>query len=310
MNIKSLSSAKKLSLEEKKKIYSTIKKAFKDLIDFEKLKTLKRNPKVIKTSALFLEKDLKANLHNSGIENCNTDFMLEGIGRGMIRYSRRLAWLNRHYEWAARVPVIEGRRARVVDLGCDVGEIRKVMSGSFYYPNPLYLGIDIDNERLTKGFMVIGTSRTPAIYIQHDITFSLEFIKSSSIDVVFLGETIEHFEKKYGEKLLSEISRILCKNGKFFISTPNKRNSKGYEFHVYEYTPEELVELVETKQLKVDRVYGWITSEKLLLSRMKEKDKQFYCRLIGTAHKDICLPIMAHLSPEYGDAICVEGYKV
>lgn len=301
-------SKKALSLDKRRETYLEIKKEFSSFINFGTLKKEKRSPKVIKKGLLYLRSgELEENAHSSGIENCNSDFMLEEIGRGMIRYSRRISWLLRHYEWASRVPN-SGERAKVLDLGCDVGEIRKVMSRSFYYPNPLYVGVDIDHERLSQGFFLVET-RTPMMYIQHDITFDLGFVKSNSVDVIFLGETIEHFEKKYGRKLLKEMKRVLVKGGIFLISTPNKKNSKGYDFHVYEYTPEELYKLIEECGLTVRRRYGWITTERVLEKRMKPEDRDFYYRLRENAVKDICLPIMAHMHPDYADAFCVEGIK-
>ena len=306
-----LKDLKNICLHEDKRleILKKIIKEFESFVVFKELKPKYRSPYVIKSNALFLRKKLNENIHNSGIENCNTDFMLEQIGRGMIRYSRRIAWLLRHYEWASRIPVIESRRARVVDLGCDVGEIRKIMSGSFYYKNPLYVGIDLDAKRLSSGFSSIITSRTPALYIQHDLTLKLKFIKSGTVDAVIFGETIEHMDKKYGISLLKEIFRILKKEGVFFISTPVKRNSKGYDFHVYEYEPEELVDILESVGFSITRSYGWITSEKVLLKRMSKKDNKFYQEIIKKAHKDIVIPVFAHLDPNYGDAFCVEGRK-
>lgn len=299
---------KKIPFGDKKEVFLEIKEGFSSFIRFNKLKKDKRKPFIIKKGALYLRKGkLDRNEHDSGIENCNSDFMLEEIGRGMIRYSRRIAWLLRHYEWASKVPITKGR-ARVLDLGCDIGEIRKVMSRSFYYPNPLYVGVDIDHERLAQGFYLVET-RTPMMYIQHDITFGLDFIKNSSVDVIFMGETIEHFKEKYAIVVLKEIKRVLKKGGIFLISTPNKKNSKGYDFHVKEYTPEQLEKMIEDVGLEVVKKYGWITTEKVLLKRMKPKDREFYYRLTKNAVKDICLPIMAHQNPDYADAFCVEGVK-
>lgn len=310
MGSKKGTETERLSLSEKKKVYAEIKEAFSCFVDFKNLKTTKRNPKTIKKALLYLNKDLTANVHDSGIENCGTEFMLEGIGRGMIRYSRRIAWMLRHYEWGARVPVRkDGNRARVLDLGCDVGEIRKIMSGSFYYPNPLYVGVDIDHKRLSQGFYAIRTARTPTLYVQHDVTLPLKFIKSNSVDCVFIGEIIEHFAKKWGKKMLEEVHRVLRKRGRYFISTPVRRNTKGYEFHVYEYNPEELKDILKKIGFSVTKAYGWVTTEKVLLKRMKKEDRLFYEKLTKNAHKDIVLPIIAHANPNYGDAFCLEGTK-
>ena len=303
-------SSKNSSLKQFRiEIEAKVQKAFEPFVDFNKLKKTKRKPKAVKTSLLYLRKNLSANKHDSGIENLGTDWMLKEIGRGMIRYSRRIAWLMRHYTWAARVPVLADKtRARVVDIGCDVAEIRKIMSASFYYPNPLYLGVDINHETLNAALPEMA-SRTPGLLVQHDVTFGLKFIKSGTVDCIFCGEIIEHFSEEYGLVMLKEMKRILKPGGVFFISTPCKKNSKGYKFHVYEYEPEELKKIIKGLGFHIIRSYGWVTTERVLKKRMSEKDRVFYEKALKRCHKDVLVPIMAHLNPNYGDAFCIEARK-
>ena len=300
-----------LASKEEGKVLEAIREAFKVFVDFDVLEKKKRKPYAVKTNALFLrKKNLDQNLHNSSLENCNTDWMLEGFGRGMMRFSRRFDWLFRHYEWASRVPSFESRRARVVDLGCDVGEIRKIMSSSFYYKNPLYVGVDLDHLRLMQGYQHITSARTPAMYVQHDMTFPLNFIKDGTVDCVFFGEAIEHFEQKYAIKVIQEIKRILRPRGKFFISTPNSRNTVGkFPFHIYEYTPKELVALVKKQGLAVNKVYGWSGTEKTILKNLSGEHRKFYNEATKNMNKDLVMSLFCHLNAEYANAFCLEGQK-
>ena len=150
-------------------------------------------------------------------------------------------------------------------------------------------------------------SRTPGLLVQQDITLGLKFIKSNSVHCVIAGEIIEHFTKKFGIKMLKEIKRILKPGGVFFISTPCKKNSKEYEFHRYEYEPDELKRILKKLGFHITRSYGWITTEKVLKKRMNEEDRLFYERALKTCHKDVLVPIMAHLDPNYGDAFVIEA---
>jgi SAM-dependent methyltransferase len=301
----------KLSITDQKVARDSVVDEFGSFVDFKVLKKTKRKPEVVKTGLMYLNKDLEANINASGIENNFTAFMLQQIGRGMIRYSRRFAWLNRHYTWASRVPVLKDKqRARVVDLGADVGEIKNIMSASFYYSNPLYLGVDLEGTNLSKGFHAMPKSKIPFMMVQHDITLPLKFIKSNSVHCVFCGETIEHIKEKFGKKLIKEVHRILKKRGKFFVSTPVKRNSKGYDFHVYEYEPEEMKEILKDAGFRILRSYSWVTTEKVLYKRMKEEDRKFYDKLKKKCHKDILMPVFCHLDCNYGDAFCVEVSKI
>jgi SAM-dependent methyltransferase len=254
---------------------------------------------------LVLRKDLNVNVNDSGVENLGTDWMLKRMGEGNFKFTRRWAWLYRHYIWASKVTK---PRAHVVDIGCDVGEIRNIISKSFYVANPYYVGIDMDHKRLQSGANHIQM-KIPAMYIQHDVTTGLEFIKSKSVDNVFAGEIIEHFEKKFGGKLLKEIRRILVPGGKFIISTPNKKYTKGYEFHVHEYGVKELKNLVVKCGLKIEKSWGWTTTERVLKEEMSSKELKVYEIFKKKIHKDLVVPMFSYLNPEYSEAFCIEGIR-
>ena len=69
-------------------------------------------------------------------------------------------------------------------------------------------GIDVFKQDLGNGVS----------YIKHDINKMLPF-KNAEFDCVILGEVIEHVPDT--DKLLIEINRILKKEGRLIISTPN-----------------------------------------------------------------------------------------
>lgn len=286
-----------------------IGKKFMPFINFTELKKNKgfRTVKFGGNNLLYLRKRLEENINDSAIEDLGTDWMLKMIGDGNIKFSRRWAWLYRHYIWASRVPTFKKRRARVVDIGCDVGEIRKLISRSFYTKNPYYVGIDMDYSLLVSGFKRIQM-RTPAMYIQQDATLGFKFIKSDSVDLVYAGEIIEHFEKRFGIKLLKEIYRILRPGGNFLLSTPNKVNTKGYEFHVYEYRIEELKKIVEKTGFDVTSVWGWQTTEREIKKKGQNLLKM-YNIFKNKGLKDLAVPLFAYLDPSVSDAFCLEGRK-
>ena len=286
-----------------------IGKNFAPFINFTELKKNRgfRTVKLGGNNLLYLRAKLEENINDSAIEDLGTDWMLKMVGDGNIKFSRRWAWLYRHYIWASRVPAFKKRRARVVDIGCDVGEIRKLISRSFYTKNPYYVGIDMDHSLLSSGFKKIQM-RTPAMYVQQDATLGFKFIKSSSVDLVYAGEIIEHFEKKFGIKLLKEIYRILRPGGNFLLSTPNKTNTKGYEFHVYEYRIKELKKIVKKIGFDVTSIWGWQTTEKEIKKRGRNLLKM-YDIFKNKGLKDLVVPLFAYLDPFVSDAFCLEGRK-
>jgi len=252
---------------------------------------------------LFLKNIPLENVNDSGVENKGTDWMLKRMGDGNFKFSRRWAWLYRHYIWAYNVT--KGR-AHLVDLGCDVGEIRNLISKSFYTKNPLYVGVDMGWDRLKAGAAGIQM-RIPAIYIQHDVTTGLGFLKDHSVDYIMAGEIIEHFKKKFGKLFLKEIHRVLVKGGMVMLSTPNRRHTKNYDFHVYEYGVPELVAMVKEVGFKVKKVYGWTTTEKCVRENPKlYKQLGILKRKIN---KDLVVPFMAYLDPEVSEAFCIEAEK-
>lgn len=286
----------------------SIKKRFSSFIEFKRLGEKSGFKKVFLNgnNLLYLRKILTENVHDSAIEDLGTDWMLKRAGEGNLKFSRRWAWLYRHYIWASRVPSFKARRARVVDMGCDVGEIRKIISKSFYTKNPYYLGVDMDHSLLVSGSKEIQT-KIPAIYVQYDATLKLKFIKSESVDLVYAGEMIEHFEKKFGISFLREIKRILRPGGRFLLSTPNKSNSKGYSFHVYEYKIDEMKRIVKKIGFKVLSIWGWQTTEREI--RKGGKNLKIYQLFKEKGLKDLAVPFFAYLDPSVSDAFCIEGRK-
>lgn len=78
-------------------------------------------------------------------------------------------------------------------------------------------------------------------------------------DTIVSTEFIEHIDRNELEPLLEQITSIMAENGKFIGSTPNKIVPTTNPFHLYEYTKDELEEIlkkyfskVETKLVRQD----------------------------------------------------------
>ena len=126
----------------------------------------------------------------------------------------------------------------VLDIACGTGY------GSFFLSHHALkvVGIDINEE-------VINENKTK--YIKRNLDFLVGQIdnipiEDNSIDVVVSFETIEHVHN--AKKTLSEIKRVLKKNGLLIISTPNKFFSDKYQiknpFHIKEYDVDEFKNLI------------------------------------------------------------------
>ena len=84
--------------------------------------------------------------------------------------------------------------------------------------------------------------------------------EDESIDVAWSTEVIEHMPREAVEPWISELSRVLRKDGTVFISTPNHdgSNDKLPEDHIYEWGFLELKELLE-KYFNLESVVGVFT---------------------------------------------------
>jgi ubiquinone/menaquinone biosynthesis C-methylase UbiE len=185
----------------------------------------------------------------------------------------------------------------------------EIINKSFYTKNPYYVGIDLRSKLLTSGAKAIQTE-TPALYIQHDITLGLPFVKSDSVDLLYAGEIIEHFEEKFANLMLKEIKRVLTPEGKYVLSTPNSKIRK-FDCHVREYTIPELKEIITTNGLTIEKVYGWSTTERSI-KKWANKDKQFYRTyqyLSERVEKNLLIPLLAIANPNISEAVCVQGGK-
>lgn len=108
-------------------------------------------------------------------------------------------------------------------------------------------GYDIDKETVLDA---------RARYKKNNLKFEYEDIKikKRKYDIVFSIETIEHIDKKEGQKFLEKLFNCLDASGRLIITTPivSKTNiNPTNPFHVIEYDKEEFIELLNTVGLEV-----------------------------------------------------------
>lgn len=102
---------------------------------------------------------------------------------------------------------------RVLDVGCGDGY------GSAYLAEVAaeVTGIDYDESIISKAK---NKYKVPNLNFKYMSATELEF-ESNSFDVICSFQVIEHIPENKLLKYLSEIKRVLTKNGKFYVSTLN-----------------------------------------------------------------------------------------
>lgn len=126
---------------------------------------------------------------------------------------------------------------RVLDIACGTGFGIPCLSAKAR----LVVGVDLEWEAVSKASHEIYSSSVSVLMANG---CSLPF-QNCSFDVATSFETLEHLEARSG--FLAELRRVLKPGGLCILSTPNAHytqpvNGKPQNpFHVFEYTPEELV---------------------------------------------------------------------
>jgi 2-polyprenyl-3-methyl-5-hydroxy-6-metoxy-1,4-benzoquinol methylase len=134
------------------------------------------------------------------------------------------------------------------------------------------IGLDVNEETIKEASQKYQTQNCHFVwYDGKKIPFEAE-----TFDVVVSFQVIEHLQDDVG--FISEISRVLKKDGKFFLTTPNrlyrlKPNEKPRNpFHVREYSPRDFQELLNKvfTEAKVFGIRGTEEVQNIEIKRVKK----------------------------------------
>jgi 2-polyprenyl-3-methyl-5-hydroxy-6-metoxy-1,4-benzoquinol methylase len=178
-----------------------------------------------------------------------------------------------HYEteWeVARIRIIEellppGQGKQALDIGSGNGFFSKLLSSKSWKVT----AIDTDESNLESAKeYAVHTHLGDAVDVLTDLP-------SSRYDFATALEIIEHMPKTRGEMLLQKILRVLKKNGKLLLSTPNRHSPEGLggyywsekirgkkwnawdDTHVHNYTSSEILQLLKSCGFAIDRMTGY-----------------------------------------------------
>jgi len=114
--------------------------------------------------------------------------------------------------------------------------------------HPIYQG-DVISEREVEA-PVVDTPLGRVSYRYHSMT-DLSRFDDESIDLVYMGQSIEHVTEEDGDRVLKEIYRLLAPGGHLALDTPNARVTRLQQAeyidpdHKIEYTYEALRDKLE-----------------------------------------------------------------
>jgi len=136
------------------------------------------------------------------------------------------------YRWVAK----HCRGKDVLDVPCGMGWGTSLITGA-----RSVTGVDISAEAIAEAKQRYG-------HPYRFVTGSMAKLQFSdlSFDVLSCLEGIEHVPKAVGIAFLKEAARVLRPNGRLMLSSPHPQHGthSGNPYHVYEYPPEEMRELI------------------------------------------------------------------
>jgi len=165
---------------------------------------------------------------------------------------------------------------KVLEIGCGTGY------GADYLSKSASNIVAIDIREGGISYCQDKYGKDNLIFMQAD-GLKLPF-KNESFDVVLSFQVIEHIEPKMVLNYLSEIKRVLKRDGVFLISTPNSRlrllpfQKPWNPEHVKEYNDEELKKLLSEvfEEVKVYGLYGSDEIQAIECNRVKQSPLKVY----------------------------------
>lgn len=184
--------------------------------------------------------------------DCNSSYIRKVLFPIPLEHQER-------YRFAARIG--HNTASSIIDAGSGCGW------GSDYLARntraDFVVGIDLDSEAITEA---------ETNFLGSSLKFSLADLSTGKglntivpAPLVVSFETLEHFPKEVAPSFLSNLRRLTLPEGMLIISSPNGplfspyQQSEGkswFRYHFKEYTPDEIVCLLNSSGWEVNDLYG------------------------------------------------------
>ena len=163
-------------------------------------------------------------------------------------------WGEHTARYIFALPFVENKN--VLDIACGTGYGLSFLKGEAQSVT----GVDVDFQAVKEARKECGERSSVLLGDGTQLPFADE-----SFDVVTSFETLEHLHQR--NLFLSELKRVLKRDGFLILSTPNANYTKPVNgtpsnpFHIFEYKPEELSAELEN-HFDVQEIFGQTLDEK------------------------------------------------
>jgi SAM-dependent methyltransferase len=243
---------------------------------------------------------------------------LERVGNGSAsRNSKVWSAVFRFYNV---LQYVKKSGQNVLDLGCDIGYLRKLIHNGTYFSDTNYVGIELRPNRVKQASNLLPKCNNPAIYVVHDLFDMLPFVQSESVNVLYCMEIFEHLDEDHGKLFIRELHRVLADDGTLILSMPNydeslwyvprKDREHGQEYHLKQYKLDEFKKLAKKNKFQITDYHGWLNDRRKFTPEMNDEEKRIFLRLVKIMGSGIATQIMGQLFPEKSGCIIYEMKKV
>lgn len=130
----------------------------------------------------------------------------------------------------------------------------------------------LNYEEVREGEWIQTARGTKVRYLYRHMA-QIEDLPTESVDLVWMGQSIEHIAREEAHKVIQQSFRILRHGGYLCLDTPNARiariqNPRGFIFpeHKYEYTVQELSEELQQAGFTITKSLGIAPMPRTLLT--------------------------------------------
>lgn len=195
----------------------------------------------------------------------------------------------------------------LLDIGCSKATFLHFWKNQFnpiWKPSLNYVGIDIRDKAIEYSKAAFPKAQF------HNIDITKEELPTDKqFDTVFLMEIIEHIPIEDGHKILDKVHSLLTDNGTMIVSSPNPKKEFGQMLtnpgdHVFEYSFDEMVELLTKHNFEIEDVSGWFGRGKYIKANLDSDELKLYEKL-GRLGSALRVAVMTFIRPDLAECYTI-----
>lgn len=204
---------------------------------------------------------------------------------------------------------------RILDLGCSSGTFLTFWYRNYQAPGKLaldYTGIEV----VAKSYNDARERHPKHKFINADLvkTRVSDHIKEK-LDIVLALEVLEHVGQEAVDRVLEDAHELLDDDGLIIVSSPNPKKHLGQQFmwidnHVYEFSLDEMEELLTRHGFEVTEVFGWLCDAALMKRTIKGSEDMKIFESLKHISTAFAYAVLSHMHPDTASHYTIVAKKV